>query len=325
MCSNHSASSPPMFLLTGFPGLEEHHAWISIPICSMYLVAIAGNCTVLFIIRTDQALHEPMYYFLSMLAFVDLGLSATTLPTMLSVLWFNHRTINFNACLVQMYFIHTFSIVESGVLLSMAFDRLVAIQNPLRYTSILTNETIVKIGTGVAVRAAFLVFPASFLLKRLQFGRENVLSYPFCVHQDIMKAARSDRRVSSTYGLLVMLSSTAVDSLLLVLSYLVILKNVLAVAAQGERLRVLNTCVSHICAVLTFYTPMLGLTMIHRYGKHAPPMVYTLIANVYLLVPPVMNPVVYSVKTKQIRTRIVMKFQRGERTAGMSMRPNPSC
>nr|XP_056714752.1 olfactory receptor 51G2-like [Euleptes europaea] len=310
MATNHSVFGPPAFLLTGFPGLEKSHAWISVPICSMYFVSIAGNCTILFMIWTDQTLHEPMYYFLSMLALSDLGLSSATLPTMLSVLWFNHRRIHFDACLIQMYFIHTLSIAESGILLAMAFDRLVAIRNPLRYTMILTNDTVIKIGLGVALRAAFLVFPASFLLKRLQYHKENVLSYSFCVHQDIMKASCTDRRINSIYGLLVMLSSTAVDSLLLVLSYIMILKTVLGVASKEERFKALNTCISHICAVLTFYIPMLGLTMIHRYGKSAPPIAYILIANIYLLVPPLMNPIVYSVKTKQIRARILGKFRK---------------
>ncbi|KAM6446460.1 LOW QUALITY PROTEIN: olfactory receptor 51G2-like [Liasis olivaceus] len=303
MTSSNTAS-PPIFLLTGFPGLEKHHLWISLPICSMYLVAITGNCTILFVLKTDQTLHTPMYYFLSMLVLSDLGLSFATLPTMLSILWFNHRVIHFDACLIQMYFIHTFSIAESGILLSMAFDRLVAIWNPLRYTSVLTYETVIKIGVGVAVRATLLVFPASFFLKQLEYGRMNVLSYSFCLHQDILKVVLSDRRVSSIYGLMVVVSSMVLDSVLLVLSYLMILKTVLSIASKAERLRALSTCISHICAVLTFYTPMIGLSMIHRYGKNAPPVVHILMANVYLLVPPLMNPIVYSIRTKQIRMRI---------------------
>ncbi|KYO47954.1 olfactory receptor 51G2-like [Alligator mississippiensis] len=249
-----------------------------------------------------------MYYFLSMLALSDLGLSSTTLPTMLSVLWFNYRPIHFNACLIQMYFIHTFSILESAVLLAMAFDRVIAIRSPLRYVSILTNSMIVKIGLGLSVRAVLLVLPASFLLKRLQYGRVNVLSYSFCLHQDIIKVAQSDRRVSSIYGLLVVLSSMALDSLLLVLSYIVILKTVLSIASKEERFKTLNTCISHICAVLIFYIPMIGLSMIHRFGKQASPIVHILMANVYLLVPPLMNPIIYSVKTKKIRAQILRKL-----------------
>ncbi|KAM3837816.1 olfactory receptor 51G2-like [Vipera latastei] len=304
MTTSNKTASLPIFLLTGFPGLEKLHFWISLPICSAYLVALTGNCTILFVIRTDQTLHSPMYYFLSMLALLDLGLSLATLPTMLSVLWFNHREIHFDACLAQMFFIHTFSILESGILLSMAFDRLVAIWNPLRYASVLTYEAVIKIGAGVALRAAFLVFPASFLLKCLAYGRINVLSYSFCLHQDILKVALSDRRVSSVYGLMVVVSSMVLDSTLLVLSYIMILKTVLSKASKAERLRALNTCISHICAVLTFYMPMIGLSMIHRFGKNASPVVHILMANVYLLVPPLVNPIVYSIKTKPIRTKI---------------------
>ncbi|XP_063160860.1 olfactory receptor 51G2-like [Candoia aspera] len=311
MFSNHSEFSSPVFLLTGFPGLEKHHSWISLPICCMYLVAITGNCTILFVIKTDQSLHTPMYYFLSMLALSDLGLSFATLPTMLSVLWVNHRVIHFDACLVQMFFIHTFSIMESGILLAMAFDRLVAIRNPLRYRNVLTNETVIKIGVGVAIRAAFLVFPASCLLKRLEYGRISVLSYSFCLHQDILKVGLSDRRISNVYGLMVMLSSTGVDSLLLVFSYFMILKTVLGAFSKEECFKTLNTCFSHLCAVLGFYVPMLGLSMIHQYGKHASPIVFIIIANVYLLLPPLMNPIVYTIKTKQIRTQILNKFRKG--------------
>ncbi|XP_062444717.1 olfactory receptor 51L1-like [Rhea pennata] len=299
-----------IFLLTGLPGLEHVHMWISIPIGFIYLSAFVGSCTILFIIRTEQTLHEPMYYFLSMLALSDLGLSSTTLPSMLSVLWFNYQAIHFDVCLIQMYFIHTFSIIESAVLLAMAFDRFVAIREPLRYASILTNSVVTKIGMGLTVRAVLLALPASFLPKKLQYHTVNILSYSFCLHQDLIRVAQSDRRVSSIYGLLVVLSSMVLDSLLLALSYIMILETVLRIASKEQRSKALNTCVSHICAVLIFYVPMISLSMIHRFAKNASPIVHILMADIYLLVPPLMNPIVYSVKTKQIHMRIIRKLHK---------------
>lgn len=305
----NSATLYPRFLLTGLSGLESRYSLISIPIFLIYATSISGNITVLFVIRTEPSLHQPMYYFLSMLALTDLGLSTSTLPTMFSVFWFHAREISFNACLVQMYFIHVFSIIESAVLLAMAFDRFVAIREPLCYVAILTNGVIIGIGLAVAGRALALVFPASFLLKRLQYHPINILSYPFCLHQDLIKTTVSSRRVSSIYGLMVVICSMGLDSVLLLLSYILILGTVLSIASKTERMKALNTCISHICAVFTFYTPMIGLSMIHRYGQNASPIVHVLMANVYLLVPPLMNPIVYSVKTKQIRDRILRKFK----------------
>ncbi|EFB12821.1 hypothetical protein PANDA_022534, partial [Ailuropoda melanoleuca] len=91
------------------------------------------------------------------------------------------------------------------------------------------------------------------------------------------------------------------DALIILFSYVLILKTVLGIASRDERLKALNTCLSHICAVLLFYVPLIGVTMIHRFGKHLSPVVHTLMANIYLLLPPVLHPIVYSVKTKQIR------------------------
>ncbi|XP_027703036.1 olfactory receptor 51L1-like [Vombatus ursinus] len=306
----NSSALYPRFLLTGFPGLEAMYGLISIPICLVYIISIAGNITILFVIRTDPSLHQPMYYFLSMLALTDLGLSTTTLPTMLSVFWFHAREIPFNACLIQMYFIHVFSIIESAVLLAMAFDRFVAICEPLRYSTILTNGVIIGIGLAIAGRALTLVLPASFLLKRLQYQPINALSYSFCLHQDLIKMTVSNRRISSIYGLMVVIFSMGLDSILLLLSYILILATVLSIASKSERIKALNTCISHICAVLTFYSPMIGLSMIRRYGQNASPVVHVLMANVYLLVPPLMNPIVYSVKTKQIRLCILKKLKK---------------
>uniref|UniRef100_A0A8C9QLW1 Olfactory receptor n=1 Tax=Spermophilus dauricus TaxID=99837 RepID=A0A8C9QLW1_SPEDA len=267
------------FILTGIPGMPDKNPWMAFPLGFLYTLTILGNGTILAVIKVDQSLHEPMYCFLSLLALTDVSLSMSTLPTMLSIFWFNAPEISFDACITQMFFIHGFGVVESRVLVSMAFDRFVAIGDPLRYTSILTHGVIGKIGIAVLTRAFCVVFPVPFLIKRLPFCHSNVLSHSYCLHQDAMRLACASTRM------------------------------VLSIASRAERLKALNTCLSHICAVLLFYVPLIGVTMIHRFGKHLPPVVHTLMANVYLLLPPVLNPIVYSVRTKQIRRRIIHVFQ----------------
>lgn len=303
---NISFFQPPAFLLVGLPGLEAFHCWISIPFSSMYTVALTGNCLIILAVKRTPNLHQPMYYFLSMLALSDVGLTLSTLPTTLSVLWFHYAFIGFNACLVQMFFLHVFSVVESSVLLAMSFDRFVAISNPLRYAAVLTNNVIIRIGMAIVTRATLSLFPVPFLLKRLNYcPGKIVLSHSFCFHADVMKRACADITVNILYGLYVVLSTVGLDSLLIVLSYTLILHTVMGLASPKERVRALNTCVSHILAVLVFYIPVIGVSMIHRFGRHLPQLVHALVAYVYLVVPPVLNPVIYSIKSKPIREAIL--------------------
>uniref|UniRef100_A0A8C3RT22 Olfactory receptor n=1 Tax=Chelydra serpentina TaxID=8475 RepID=A0A8C3RT22_CHESE len=305
---NDTKFNSAVFLLTGLPGQENIHLWISIPFCLVYVISIVGNSFILFIIKTDPSLHEPMYIFLSMLAVTDLGMSISTIPTILGIYLFNSREISLDACFAQLFFIHSLSFIESSILLLMAFDRFVAICNPLRYASILTLPRIAKMGLVFVLRGFVLTVPLPFLLKRFQYCRANVLSHSYCLHQEVMKMACSDITVNSIYGLFITLLMVGLDSLLIFFSYVMILKTVLSVASHTECLRALNTCVSHFCAVVLFYTPEVGLSVLHRFGKGSPPLLQIFLGYVYLLVPPLMNPIVYSVKSKHLRARIIRVF-----------------
>ncbi|XP_074836236.1 olfactory receptor 51G2-like [Carettochelys insculpta] len=306
--ANDTKVNYEVFLLTGIPGQEHIHIWISIPMCLMYVISIVGNSVIFFIITTDPSLHEPMYILLSMLSVTDICLSISTMPTILGLYLFNSREISLNACFAQLFFIHSLSLIESSMLLLMAFDRFVAICIPLRYASILTPPRAAKMGLMFVLRSVALVFPVPLLLKRHQFCRANILSHSYCLHQDAMKMACSDITVNSVYGLSVKLLTVGLDSLLIFLTYVMILKTVLSIASPTGSLKALNTCVSHLCAVLLFYTPEIGLSVIHRFGNSSSHMLQILLSYVYLMVPPLMNPVVYSVKSTHLRARIVRVF-----------------
>ncbi|XP_068844798.1 olfactory receptor 51F2-like [Capricornis sumatraensis] len=301
----NTTSSSVIFLLTGVPGLEAFHSWISIPFCFLYATALSGNSLVLFAIVTQPSLHEPMYYFLSMLSTTDLGLSISTLFTMLGIFWFNAREISFNACLSQMFFIKFFTVMESSVLLAMAFDRFVAISDPLRYAIILTDSRITQIGVAIVIRGVLTLTPMVALLTRLSYCRSHVLHHSYCFHPDVMKLSCTDTRLNNAVGLTAMISTVGVDSILIPCSYVLIIRTILSIASPEERKKAFSTCISHIGAVAIFYIPLISLSFVHRFGKWAPAYVHTMIANTYLLIPPVMNPIIYSVKTKQIRRAVV--------------------
>ncbi|NXP04161.1 O51L1 protein, partial [Thinocorus orbignyianus] len=310
--TNSSQSRTPSFFLGGFPVWGTTQVLSAVSLCSTYLLVLLGNLTVLSIIRAEQSLHAPMYLLLAMLALADLGLSTSTFPTMLRMLRLETREVSFGTCLTQMFFIHSFTDIESAVILAMAFDGYVAICHPLRYSSILTNSVTTKICVEIAVRTTLVQFPLPILLTRLCFTRTSKLSHPYCLHPDIIKHAGSDTRINSAYGLFVLLSTLGLDLLFVLLSYLLILKTILNFATWRERLKSLNTCISHICTVLLFFVPVICLSMMHRFGKHMSPQAYVFMANLHFLAPPILNPIVYSVKIKPIRRRILrMLCQRG--------------
>ncbi|EHB12090.1 Olfactory receptor 51V1 [Heterocephalus glaber] len=296
------------FLLTGFPGLESYYPWVSMLFSLTYAMVFLGNCMVLHVIWTEPSLHEPMFYFLAMLAFTDLSMGLSTVHTVLGVLWGFIQEISLDSCIAQSYFIHGLSFMESSVLLSMSFDRYIAICNPLRYSSILTNEKIMKIGVIILCRSFLLCPPVIISLKFLKYCRPHILSHSFCLHQDLIQTACSDIHFNYIYGLALVISTLLLDAVLILISYILILHTVLAIASREERFKSLQTCVSHICAVLVFYIPIIGLTMVHRFGKHLSPLVQVLMGNIYILFPPLMNPIIYSIKTKQIQRRVQRLF-----------------
>uniref|UniRef100_G3TTV6 G-protein coupled receptors family 1 profile domain-containing protein n=1 Tax=Loxodonta africana TaxID=9785 RepID=G3TTV6_LOXAF len=213
-----------------------------------------------------------------------------------------------SASLTQIFFIHAITYVESGMLLAMAFDRIIAIRNPLHYATILTHSAMVKVGAAILVRAVLLNLPGPILLRRLLFPQISILSHCYCLHCDLVALACSNTRVNSLVGLVSILS-LGLDSSLIMLSYALILQTVLGIASPGEWLKALNTCVSHLCIVLIFYLPKLGLSVLHQVEKHSYPALAVLMANLHFVVLPFMNAIVYCIKSKQIRQGLLKSFQ----------------
>ncbi|XP_053877648.1 olfactory receptor 52E4-like [Malaclemys terrapin pileata] len=305
-------TNPSTFILLGIPGLEEAHIWISIPFCAMYAIAVLGNFSILFIVKTEPSLHGPMFYFLCMLAVTDLVMSTSTVPKMLSIFWFNSREISFTACLTQMYFIYSFSEMESGILVAMAFDRYVAICNPLRYSTILRNSVVAKIGLAVVLRNGILALPYPFLASRWPYCRTNIIPHCYCRHIAVVKLACADIHISSYYGLFDLFSVIGMDGFFIAVSYTLILRAIFRLPTKDARLKTFGTCISHLCAISALYIPDFFSSLTQRFGLNVPLHFLILITGVYHLVPPVLHPIIYGVRTKQIRDRLLQVFTHKE-------------
>ncbi|XP_038243027.1 olfactory receptor 52M1-like [Dermochelys coriacea] len=293
------------FILLGIPGLETAHVWISIPFCTMYAIAVFGNFTILLIVKRETSLHGPMYYFLCMLAVSDLVLSTSTLPKMLSIFWFNSREIDFSVCLTQMYFIHCVSAMESGIFVAMALDRYVAICDPLRHSAILTKPMVARIGLAVVLRGIIIILPYPFLVRQFPYCRTNIIPHSYCEHMAVMKLACADVRISSYYSLSVAFVVMSLDVIFIAMSYIQILRAIFSLPTKDARLKTFGTCSSHLFVILASYIPIIFSFLMHRFGNNVALHFHVLIANVNLLVPPMLHPIIYGVRTKQIQDSLL--------------------
>ncbi|XP_018430048.1 PREDICTED: olfactory receptor 51G2-like [Nanorana parkeri] len=299
---------PATFLLTGMPGLESLYRWISFPFCFMFFMSIVGNSLILLVIIKDYKLHQPMFFFLTMLAITDLLFTLVTSPSVLGIFLFDYKVIRSQLCLLQMFFIHSLSITESSLLVAMAFDRYVAICHPLRYTSTLTSSAVAKAGLVSALRGTLIHIPPVSSLQFLPYCNGNALSHSYCLHQDVMElACHGTNTFNIMYGLAIILCTVTLDLILIVLSYILILRAVFHVTKM-DRYKLFNTCVSHLCAVFLFYVPIVALSIVHRFGKQVSPLFMNIMANAYLFLPSVLNPIIYSIKSKQIREVLLQMF-----------------
>ncbi|XP_063160841.1 olfactory receptor 52D1-like [Candoia aspera] len=293
------------FFLLGLPGLEKVQAWLSIPFCFIYALALLGNATLLWVIWTESSLHQPMYLFLSILALTDMAMPTCVLPKMLGIFLTSAQEITFAACLVQMFMVHALCAVESGTLTAMAYDRYVAICYPLNYTILLTPKTVIRFGAAIFIRAFVIVLPFPFLVQRLPFCHSRRISHTYCEHMALVKLACGNTTPNNLYGLILSLLIVGVDLTFIFISYGLILQAVFHLPSLEARHKALGTCGAHVGVICIFYTPGLFSFLTHRFGHNIPAHIHIFLADLYLLVPPMLNPIIYGMKTKQLHQQVL--------------------
>lgn len=186
------------FTLTDLPGLEAAHTRTALPVCSTYVLSLLGNISITHTVQSVPSLHSSL--FLSKLSVADLGLSASTLPSVAAVFLLGQRKAAAATCFLQLFFIHTFSGTDSAVLLAVAFDCCVAIREPLRSATILTTKCMGAIGLPIVPCSAALHLPLPTLHGRLRFQPVNTLSHSHCGHPDALRLAHAGTRATAASG-----------------------------------------------------------------------------------------------------------------------------
>ncbi|KAM9319659.1 olfactory receptor 52E4-like [Gastrophryne carolinensis] len=307
--ANTTCFHPDFFFLVGIPGLEESHRPLSILLCIMYVVALAGNMTLIWVISANKSLHQPMFIFLVVLAVADIFMSTSTVPKTLSIFWFNAHEISFNGCIAQIYFIHATSLTESSMLMAMAYDRYVAICHPLSYVTKLTTSFIRTFIVLLVAKCMIMVIPLPLLAWRLPYRGSNLIKHTYCEHMGVARMATASVRVNIISGMITLALSSFLDIIFIALSYVAIIRAIIRLKNSEARKKAFNTCGSHLCVISLFYIPAYFSFITHRIPHaHIPQYVHIIMANVYVIVPPTMNPIIYGVRTKEIKQNFFKMF-----------------
>ncbi|EDL16738.1 olfactory receptor family 56 subfamily B member 2 [Mus musculus] len=298
--SNSSRFQVSEFILMGFPGIHSWQHWLSLPLALLYVLALIANILIVTVIYQEASLHQPMYHFLGILAIVDVGLATTIMPKILAILWFNDNNISLPECFAQMYAIHCFVAMESGIFVCMAIDRYVAICKPLRYSSIVTESFVVKATVIMAIRNFVAPMSVPVLAAQRNYCFQNKIEHCLCSNLGVTSLACDDRKINSINQLFLAWTLMGSDLALIMISYALILRSVLRLNSAEAASKALSTCTSHLILIFFFYTVIVVISITHSVGIKIP-LIPVLLNVLHNVIPPALNPMVYALKNKELK------------------------
>ncbi|XP_063295421.1 olfactory receptor 6N2-like [Pelobates fuscus] len=287
------------FLLQGFYDLEEFRMYLFVLFLAIYLFTIIGNLVIILVMRFNATLHTPMYFFITILSFLELWYVSTTVPKLLSILVTNDKRISFRWCFVQLYMFHSLGITECSMLAVMAFDRCMAIYNPLRYNTIMTGR-VCKLLVSFCWSYGFLVAIMPLTLTvRVPYCGSHDLKHYFCDLAPLMSIACGDITPINTANQSVSTVATFFILMFVIVMYLIIIYSIIKIKTNKGRSKAFSTCSSHLIVVVLFYSTAFIVYVVPKQARSVEhDKIYALI---YTMLTPLLNPIIYSLRNKDVK------------------------
>ncbi|KAM5181115.1 olfactory receptor 51E2-like [Mantella aurantiaca] len=289
------------FVLLGFPGIEEkYHTPVSIALFLVYLISLFANGVVIALIISYRHLHQPMYVIILNLAISDLLFDTITLPKILAKYWFNDGSISYAGCIFQVFSAHFLGSFDSYILLLMAIDRYVAICKPLRYPSIINNQRTIVICCFCWIFTSLIGLTIALLDSGAEMCGENIASC-FCTNAAVLSLACDDvtsvRRTIFCIAMFILL----LPLFFILLSYGVIMRVVITQTQSASRRRAYYTCATQLSVICLYFIPRIFVSVANQVKLILNEDVNVLILCLYTFVPHMANPIIYCLRTKEIR------------------------
>ncbi|XP_037695762.1 LOW QUALITY PROTEIN: olfactory receptor 8G1-like [Choloepus didactylus] len=296
---NHSPVTE--FILAGLTKCPELQLPLFLLFLGIYVVTVVGNLGMITLIGLSPPLHTPMYYFLSSLSFIDLCHSTVMSPKML-VHFLRENTISYPECMAQLYFFLVFAIAECYMLAAMAYDRYVAICNPLLYNVIMSYQACSCLILGVCIIALVCASAHTGCMFRIHFCKCDVINHYFCDLLSLLKLSCSSTYVKELLILIFSAFNIPVPSLTIISSYIFIIASILRIRSTEGRSKAFSTCTSHVAAVAVFFGSAAFMYLqpssvsLKDQGK---------VSSVfYTIIVPMVNPLIYSLRNRDVNVAL---------------------
>ena len=287
------------FLLLGVTDIQVLQPVLFLIFLATYIVNVAGNAAILMAVISDPRLHSPMYFFLGNLSCLDICYSTVTLPKMLENFLSTHKAISFLGCISQLHFFHFLGSTESMLLAVMGFDRFVAICKPLHYTVIMNHQVCTQMAVTVWIIGFFHALLHSVMTSRLNFCGSNHIHHFFCDVKPLLELACGTVELNE-WLLNTVTGTIAMGSFFLTfLSYFYIIIYLFFKTHSCSMLhKALSTCTSHFLVVVLFFVPVVFVYI--RPASSSSMDQDQIIAIMYSVVTPVLNPLIYTLRNKEV-------------------------
>ncbi|XP_028638673.1 olfactory receptor 13C7-like [Grammomys surdaster] len=308
MDRSNETSPVSHFILLGLSAHPKLEKTFFVLILSMYLVILLCNGVLILVTILDSHLHTPMYFFLGNLSFLDICYTTSSVPLILDSFLTPRKTISFSGCAVQMFLSFAMGATECVLLSMMAFDRYVAICNPLRYPVVMSKAAYVPMAAGSWAGGITNSIVQTSLAMTLPFCGDNVINHFTCEILAVLKLACADISINVISMVVANMIFLAVPVLFIFVSYVFILVTILRIPSAEGRKKAFSTCSAHLTVVIVFYG-----TILFMYGKpkskdplgaDKQDFADKLISLFYGVVTPMLNPIIYSLRNKDVRAAV---------------------
>ncbi|XP_072547864.1 uncharacterized protein [Salminus brasiliensis] len=295
------------FQLNGFYSLGEWRRFLFIPYFLMILLCVMANSILIFLIISKRSLHSPMFVLIGVMAVLDLILPMFVVPNMLLSFLFDWNQISLLGCLMQIFWVQVFGTFQSTLLLWMALDRFFAICRPLSYHKHMQIANFLKFVIVPVIRNLLINIVLVTLAGKLHFCMKNEIDHCFCEHMGLVQLACQDTTVNNIIGLSGPFLIPTADFIFITVSYAIIFTSVRK--SGKSSLKAINTCVTHIIVIAFSLLFVLTAFLSYRIRTNASSNVRIFISTMYVLFPSCFNPIIYGVRTKEIRVQFLKYFK----------------